>query len=60
MKIIGITEYAYRHLTVEDCETLESFLHSECEFSITDENMLIMPDGDYWHKDYVILKNIQQ
>lgn len=54
MKIKSLTEYAYRHLTVEDIETLECFIGCETEFSIIENDMLIMPDGCLTHKDFLI------
>lgn len=56
MKIKSLTEYAKRHLTSEDIASLESFIGCETEYSITEPNMLIMPDGELTHEDFLILE----
>ena len=53
MKIIDITEYAKRHLTVEDIEALESMIG--CEVTI-DGKMVNTPDGEKTHIDFLKLK----
>ena len=57
MIISSLTEKAYRYLTVEDIEQLESFIGCETEYSITEENMLIMPDGELAHDCFLNVKN---
>ena len=56
MKIKSLSEEAYRHLTVEDIEELESFVGCETEHSITEQNMLIMPDSTLVQEDFLILE----
>lgn len=54
MKLIKLTDYAYKHLTKEDIDRLESFIGCEVEYSITNESMFIMPDGELTHEWFLI------
>lgn len=62
-KLIGLTEYAKRHLTVEDLAELDDMIGCEIEQSdynsfLDDEVMYNMPDGEITHSRFLIVEPI--
>lgn len=57
MKILSLTKYAYNCLSMDDIDFLEDCIGSETEFSIENDEMLIMPDGSITHKDFLNTNN---
>lgn len=53
MKILSLTQDAYNCLSMTDIDFLEDCVGSETEFSIENDEMLIMPDGSLTHKDFL-------
>lgn len=55
MKLKGLTEQAYKYLTVEDIELLEDFIG--CEVYYVDElDLVMMPDNEVCHIDFLTLE----
>jgi len=62
-KLVGITEYAEKHLTVSDLENLKQMIGSEIEESdnvaeIDEGKLFIMPDGVETHIDFLKITTI--
>lgn len=57
MKILSLTKDAYNCLSMDDIDFLEDCIGSETEFSIENDEMLIMPDGSLTHKDFLNTDN---
>lgn len=60
-ELIGITEYANKHLNVKDCEYLTSMIgvevsESEVRADIDGGKMMDMPDGEMTHIVFLNLK----
>ena len=55
MKLKGLTQAAYSYLTIEDIQQLEEMIGCEVEYSVTNKEMLIMPDGELTHERFLIL-----
>ena len=49
--LTGITDYAKRHLTVEDIEYLEEM--EGCEIEEYKDGLYILPDGETAHSDFI-------
>jgi hypothetical protein len=63
-KLLGVTEYAERHLSVDDIDELKSMIgcviEESDEPSIVDgKRMFIMIDGEETHIDYLELEMLQ-
>lgn len=61
MKLTGVTEYAEKHLSVDDLEDLHSMVG--CDVYETDKKSIVdngklylLTDGQDWHEDYLILQ----
>lgn len=62
-KILGITEYAERHLTVDNLETLQEMVgltvcESEETNGIDEKPLMIMPDTELTHVDFLQLEEV--
>jgi hypothetical protein len=60
MKLIGVTEYAKRHLSVDELAILENMIGCDVEESdnkaaIDGGRMFIMPDGEETHVCFLSL-----
>lgn len=55
MKLIGITQYAYDHLSLTDIYDLEQMIGSEVNESLEDD-LYIMADGEVCHSDFLIIE----
>lgn len=55
MILKGLTEQAYKYLTVEDIEFLESFIGCEVYY-VEELDLVMMPDNDTCHRDFLILE----
>lgn len=53
MKILSLTKDAYNCLSMVDIYFLEDCIGSETEFSMENDQLLIMPDGSLTHKDFL-------
>ena len=63
-KIIGITNYAINHLSLEDLEYLRDVIGCEvveCKYKsrVDGKTMLEMPDGVRTHVDFLKLEEVQ-
>lgn len=61
MKLTGVTEYAEKHLSIDDLEYLNSMVgcnvYETDKKSIVDNGKLyLLTDGQDWHEDYLILQ----
>jgi hypothetical protein len=57
-KLIGVTKYAERHLSVDDLDTIKSMvgcdiIESEHRAEIDGGKLFIMPDGKDTHVDFL-------
>ena len=62
-KMLGVSKYAKKHLCEEDLELMESFIGCQVEDSgdiscIDGKQMIIMPDGELTHIDFLELELI--
>lgn len=60
MILKGITQEAYDSLSPMDIKSLKDMIGMEVEYSLTEEEMLIMPDGELTHESFLILEKYQK
>lgn len=53
MKILSLTKDAYSCLSMNDIDFLEDCIGCETKFSEENEEMLVMPDNSFTHKDFL-------
>ena len=56
MILKGLTEEAYRDLLIEDIELFESFIGCEVYYDEDSWGLIVMPDNDTCHRDFLILE----